>query len=318
MKYALFLQDMHPPRGEVEGMLAQAVGGEYRALWFDDPRLGERRGEVEVLVTCEHAVPAAVLAPWPNLKMVSLAFTGYDQVDREYCRTRSIQLYYAPDYSSDSVAELTVGLTLALLRKLVVADLAVRSGAWHGGGVVPGVELHGKQVGILGTGRIGMKTANLFRAFGCAVAGWARTRRQQFLDLGCTYVDRPETIFAESDVVVLHLPVEVGRGGTRHLVGREQLRLMRPGSVLINTARSGLVDTEALADALHEGRISGAGIDVFDEEPPAASLRLLGMRNTVVTPHVGFRTEEALRRLAATAVGNIGHFLTGSTDNRLP
>lgn len=318
MKYILFLQDMNIPREQTCSLLSE-FADDYELIWHDHPQLNQLQNDIEILVTSQHEVNASVLKLWPKLNMVSLAFTGYDKVDREYCESRSIKLYYVPDYSSDSVAELTIGLTLSVLRRLSHADQNTREGYWDRE-VIPGIELQGKKVGILGTGNIGIKSARLFKAFGCTLVGWVgegRKHRQEFLELGFDYESSLDKIFAESDIVVLHLPVDRGDKGTKHIVGSRQLALMRPTSILINTARSELVDTNALVMALNRKSILGAGIDVFDEEPVPNTHPLMALNNVVLTPHIGFKTKEALQRLAEVAIQNIKSFLIGSDKNLL-
>lgn len=313
MKYVLFLQDLGLTREETRHLLADA-GCQHEPLWSGEFDADRVREDVEVLVTSEHHVGAAELDPWPNLKMLSLAFTGYNDVDLDLCRERGLAVYYVPGYSTDSVAELTVGLTLAVLRRIPYGNGRVRGGHWDRGDVMPGVELAGKTVGILGTGTIGIRSALLFKAFGCKLLGWSRTRRAEFPG---SYEDDVSRIFARSDVVALHLPVT---DETRGIVSRERIGLMSKTSVLINTSRADLVDTQALADAVREGRIAGAGIDVYDLEPPDLQknpLFFLNDRNVVLTPHLGFKTAESLRRLARIAIENIGRYQTKKPENRL-
>jgi lactate dehydrogenase-like 2-hydroxyacid dehydrogenase len=312
MKYALFLQDLSISRDDAEGLLREAAGRKYEALWHDSPERNRNREDIEALITRDHQLGENVLQEWPNLQTVSLAFTGYDGVDLKYCRGRGLKLYYVPDYSSDSVAELTVGLTLAVLRKIPRADDNMRKGRWDRNGVEPGTELQGKRVGIVGTGAIGTRSAKLFQAFGCNVVGFARSPRQSFLDLGLEYASL-DSLLSEADVVALHLPLS---GATRHLIGARELALMKPTAVLINTARTELVNTGELIAALTNGVISGAGLDVSAEDP-ASPDELLKLENVVLTPHLGFKTDESLKRLAAAAIANVGYFLTGSTTNLL-
>jgi phosphoglycerate dehydrogenase-like enzyme len=314
MKYALFLQDLENiSRDDAALLLKEVTDGKYQAISRDSPDLVRVQGDVEALITNNHRVDAAeVLQRWPNLKTISLAFTGYDGVDLAYWRERGLKLYNVPDYSSDSVAELTIGLTLAVMRKIPQADDNTRTGLWDSG-VTPGIELHGKRVGIIGTGTIGTRSAKLFQSFGCIVVGWARTPRRSFVDLGLGY-ESLEQVLSESDVVVLHLPLT---DNTRHIIGSRQLRLMKPTAVLINTARSELIDSDALVTALTEKLIAGAALDVSDDEPGTSPDALLRLQNVVLTPHVGFKTNEALQRLADEAIRNVGRFLAGSTVNLL-
>jgi phosphoglycerate dehydrogenase-like enzyme len=313
MRKVLFLHDLGIRREETTVMLQQAAG-DHDAVWYSDGQAREHGPNIEMLVTSDHVVDATTVDAWPNLKMISLAFTGYDRVDLARCAARGLHVYFVPGYSTDSVAELAIGLTMALFRKIVRGDANVRSGRWDAGGVRPGIELTGKTVGIIGTGTIGLRSARKFRGLDCRVIGWNRTRRGEFLDLGCEYRDRIEDVFREADVIVLHL---AARPETRRIVNARLLGLMKPTSVLLNVARAELVDTPALVDALRNGRIRGAAVDVFDEEPPSATAELLAMENVVLTPHLGFKTQEALRRLAEETIANIGRYLAGDPTNRL-
>jgi D-3-phosphoglycerate dehydrogenase len=167
-------------------------------------------------------------------------------------------------------------------------------------------------VGIVGTGAIGLKTAALFRAFGAKVIAYSRTRRQEALDMGIEYVSLEE-LMAQSDIVSLHVPAN---GETRGLISRELIAKMQPTAILINVARGAVVDNAALAEALNEGRIAGAGIDVFDMEPPIpADYPLLGAKNTVLTPHVAFATDESMLRRAEIVFDNLDAWLSGAPKN---
>ncbi len=317
MQRVLFLRDWDVSRSETERLLAQAECPYLPAWMADDAPPAE---DVEVLATKEHHVASATLAPWPNLRMVSLGFTGYDHVALDDARSRRIAVYYVPGYATASVAELIVGLTLCVLRRLPQADRHVQAGEWDER-VVPGTELAGKSVGIVGTGTIGLQAARLFAAFGCRLLGWARPsgQRDDFVALGGAYVSRAE-LFQRADVVVLCLALN---DETRAFVGQPELGAMRPGAVLINTARSELVEPDALLAALLERRIF-AGLDVYSQEPARGVRRdapfavpLQGLDNVVLTPHIGFKTTEALARLAQETIGNIGRFLRGDRTNRL-
>lgn len=312
MKYVLFLQDLDLTPDETRDLLKE-VTSEYEPLWQGPSAREAVCSDVEMLVTSDHQVKIEELnKTWTKLRMVSLAFTGFDGIDVDYAQSRNIQLYYVPGYATPSVAELNVALTLSLLRKIPLADRTIREGDWHRQ-VKPGTELSGKKVGIVGTGTIGIMTAKLFRAFGCAVIGWSRNRHDEFMATGATYVSK-DAVFAESDIVVLSLPLN---DATRCFVTRTQFDLMKNEALLINTARSELVDREALLQVLSEKRIF-AGIDVFDASTEKGSKdELFDFDNVILTPHLGFKTKEALGRLAKEAIANIGRFLAESNENLL-
>lgn len=310
MRYVLFLQDLGLTKKHTRKLLNSAASN-YKPIWREDSDVERARGDVAILVTSKHKLDSNDISSWPNLKMISLAFTGYDEVDLECARSKGIQVYYVPGYATASVAELNVLLTLSVLRKIVIADRTIREGEWDDQ-VYPGIELAYKTVGILGTGTIGIKTSQVFRAFGCSVIGWSRTLSEEFIRIGGAYVSR-KTVFSESDIVILCLALN---DDTRHFVGRTELKWMKKGAVLINTARNDLIDKSAMLPILAEKKIF-AGIDVFENEPERDKNELFGFDNVVLTPHLGFKTKEALSRLAEHTILNIGHFVQGNKTNRL-
>lgn len=320
-KYVLFVDDLAIARSEATGLL-RAAGCEHHPLWGIASTTDDQVPHVEVLVTTNHRVDKSTIARWPNLKMLSLAFTGYDQVDLELCQVRNIQVYYVPGYSTSSVAELVLGLTIGVMRKIPRGDASTRSGGWDTDGIQPGVELEGKTVGIVGTGAIGLCTAQRFLSMGCKVIGWNRTRRPEFEEIGAEYRPDIETIFQEADVISLHL---AANDSTHHIVDKRMLNCAQKKPILVNVARGHLVDTAALVEALKDERLGGAGIDVYEEEPPAGTGRcqdaalneLLTLSNVVMTPHLGFKTCEALQRLGEETITNIGRFLRGDAKNRV-
>ncbi len=311
--HVLFLQDLALTRNTIRAKVRQ-IDPSYRAVWKDEFDSPPHRDTVKVLVTKVHEVGRLVLDEWPSLKMLSCAFTGHDGVDLEYCRRKGIHVYYVPDYSAESVSELALGLTLSLLRKLNQADDNVRRGKWDGLGVQPGIELAGKVVGILGTGKIGTRTAHKFGAMGCKVLGWSRTQRGEFKAAGGEYCRRLPDLLRVAHVLVLHLPLNPRTAG---IIDEAALKLMKREAVLINVARGGLIDQAALIQFLKAGRIGGAGIDVYDSEPVQRTNPLLKLPNTVLAPHIGFKTKEALERLAETTITNIARFARGHSGNRL-
>ena len=175
-----------------------------------------------------------------------------------------------------------------------------------------GTELGTKTVGIIGTGRIGVMTAKLFKAFGCRVLGYNRTKKDDAVQAGIEYVGLEE-LLKTSDIVSLHVP---STAETKGFLSRERICMMKPESILINCARGAVVDNAALADALNEGRIAGAAIDVFDMEPPIpADYPLLNAKNTLLTPHVAFASKESMIRRAHIVFDNLYSYLDGKPIN---
>lgn len=324
MKYVLFLQNLGLSPDQTSSLLEEAgcAEAEYQPIWADHAGLEAKKDAVDIIVTGKHVVGRAELEPYPNARMVSLAFTGYNDVDRAYCRSRGLELYYVPGYSTESVAELAVGLALSLLRRLPLAHHRVVTGRWDRSGagevpLVPGVELRGRTVGIIGTGTIGMYTAELFRGFGCPIVAWSRTPKVEALEaFGGTYLPSIDDVFCQAGVVSLHL--ELIPGVTEHTADARRLALLKPTAILLNVSRTALVDLKALIVALQEKRFLGAALDVTEEHHLHEDLSdLRELENVILTPHIGFRTDEALERLARITIENIGRFLRGETANRL-
>ncbi len=282
----------------------------------------ERTTEVEVLKERVNGMDVIVLADMPlkgeiiesndKLKMISVAFTGVDHVDLEACKENHIVVSNSAGYSTPSVAELTYGLMISLLRNIVPLDDATRKGKTKAG--FNQIDLHGKTLGVIGTGAIGSKVADIGLAFGCKLLAYNRSENEDLKNKGVTYLSLEE-LLKESDIVSIHLPLTKE---TKGLIDAEKLKLMKKDALLINTARGPIVDNAALADALNNGQIGGAGIDVFDMEPPLPSdYPLLNAPNTVLTPHIGFATKEAMKRRAEITFENINKWLEGNPQNRV-
>lgn len=308
MKNILILQELFGKPKEYHEQLL-STNAELRVHWSVDGTVSS--SDVAILVTKEHHLSASTLGQYPNLEMVSLAFTGYDQVDLEYARKKGIHVYYVPAYATDSVGELIIGFTLSVLRKLPQANAVIREGQWDAP-VIPGIELSGKTVGILGTGTIGLRTAELFRAFKCRLIGWSRSKPDAFSRIGGTFVEWDE-VFRTSDIIVVCLALNAE---TKGMIARNDLVLMKNGSVLINAARADIVVHEDLLSVLKENRIH-AGIDVYTNEPEKGTDPLLSLPNVVAAPHIGFKTHEALTRLTKETIENIGRYLRRDATNRL-
>jgi phosphoglycerate dehydrogenase-like enzyme len=242
----------------------------------------------------------------PKLKMISILGTGTDNVDLTAARDRGVTVTNTPGVGAPSVAELTVALMLAVTRAIAVSDRRVREGLWQH---VEGPELEGKTLGLLGLGAVGSRVARIANGLGMHVIAWSFSPDlDRAARLAVELVERDE-VFRRADVVSVHLR---NTPEVRDLVGARELALMQPSAYLINTARGALVDADALARALKEGRLAGAGLDVFTEEPlPAERNPFLHMSNVVLTPHLGAVTREANARSRAMPVDNIIAYLEG-------
>lgn len=293
----------------------QARGHEV-AAFGDRPQgsgaLLERVRDADAAIITNLPFPGEVLRQCPRLRYVDVAFTGVDHVDIACCKEKGVTVSNASGYSDVAVAELAFSMMLALSRHVVECDRAVRAGGAKDGLI--GTELFGKTLGVVGAGRIGTAVIRLGLAFGMQVIAYSRRAKPELESLGVRFVPL-ETLMAESDIVTLHVPMN---DSTKGLISREMLGLMKPTALLVNTARGPIVDSDALAEALEAGRIAGAGIDVFEMEPPIpAGHPLLKAPHTLLTPHVAFATQEALERRAEIVFDNMAAWLEGTVKNQV-
>ncbi|MDQ3811786.1 MAG: hydroxyacid dehydrogenase [Chloroflexota bacterium] len=242
----------------------------------------------------------------PRLRMVSILGTGTDNVDLAAARQRGIVVTNTPGVGAPSVAEMTVGLMLAVARAIPLSDARVRQGVWQH---VEGPELEGKTLGVLGLGAIGGRVARLGLGLGMRVIAWTFSGdAERAARLGAELVERDE-LFRQADVVSVHLR---NTPEVRGFVGERELGLMKATAILLNTARAAIVDQEALVAALRGGRLWGVGLDVYHEEPLLPERNpFKDLANVVLTPHVGAVTHEASARSRAMPVDNIIAFLEG-------
>ena len=277
----------------------------------------ERLKDATIVITNKVLLRRETLVQLPKLKMVAVAATGVNNVDVDCCRERGIVVANIRNYSVHTVPEHVFMLMLALRRNLLAFRADVCNGAWQKSEQFclfthPVRDLHGSTLGIVGNGAIGTAVAQIALAFGMQVLiaehkGVAQVRT------GYTAFD---TVLQESDVISLHLPLNEQ---TRHLIGTAEFARMKPGALLINTARGGLVDEAALLEALRSKRIGGAGFDVLEKEPPAQGHPLLDldMPNFIMTPHIAWSGREAMQTLADQLIDNIEAFVAGTPQNRV-
>lgn len=276
----------------------------------DEMETAERVRNADILIIANSPLSGDVIRMAPKLRMISVAFTGVDHVDLNACREKNIRVCNAQGYATKAVAELTLALILNVLRNIITCHERTRTGGTKEGLV--GHELFGKTIGIIGTGAIGRCVAELAKAFGCKVLGYSRSENEEAKNIGVQYVFM-EKLLSESDIVSLHTPLT---DETRLLINEDRIALMKHGAILINTARGAVVDSHALARALNDGRLAGAGIDVFEMEPPIpADHPLTTARNVVLTPHVAFATKESMLRRAEITFNNITAWLNGTPQN---
>ncbi|MBQ8162149.1 MAG: hydroxyacid dehydrogenase [Clostridia bacterium] len=275
----------------------------------DEDQLVRELSGADAAILANMPLPGPVLARTSGLRFLDVAFTGVDHVGMQTAKDMGITISNASGYSTWAVAELTLQMILSLLRNVPALTERCRAGLDKSGLV--GSELHGKTVGIVGLGAIGLTTARLCQAFGCRVIGTSRTQTEGLRDgIPCCSLDE---VLKESDIVVLHCPLTEK---TRHLICRDTLKRMKPTAYLINMARGPVVNEDDLLAALEEGTIAGAGVDVFSIEPPLpVDYPLLRSPNLLVTPHAAFATKESMLLRLQIVMDNLRAFLDGAPRN---
>lgn len=269
----------------------------------------------EVVLTNKVRLSATELSQLPDLEYIGVLATGTDVVDVRYAESRGVVVSNVPAYSTASVAQLTFALLLELALGVGTHSLGVRSGKWSQATDFsytehPLVELAGLTLGIVGFGRIGRQVASLAQAFGMSVSVHTRTPPQaEPVSVRCVDL---RTLLNDADVVTLHCPLTPE---TRELINADRLKWMKRSAFLINTGRGPLVDEAALAEALNSGRLAGAALDVLSSEPPNPDNPLLTAAHCVITPHLGWATVSARRRLMRIVVDNVRAFLQGEPAN---
>lgn len=298
------------------------------------PDTAEAYGDAEGISPFVNSdLSSAALRRFPRLKLIATRSTGFDHIDLAYCRETGITVCNVPDYGDQTVAEHAFALLLSLTRHVAEASERVRRGDFSQSGL-RGFELAGKTLGVVGAGRIGRRVIRIARGFDMQVTAYDKAPDAQAAQaLGFHHAPLAE-VLSTADVVTLHVP---GGPESRNLISDAEFQLMKPGAVLVNTSRGGVVDAQALVRALDSGRLAGAALDVIAEERamreeaeifrdrlirPAESLQalladhaLLHMRNVLVTPHIAYNTIEAVGRIIETTLANIRAFAKGTPQN---
>lgn len=294
------LQDQQIPK---ESAVAALEEKGFKVTWaLQEP------SDAEAIITVTSPVTAEVLDKHPSCKLVAVSFTGFNHVDLEECKKRGISVVNVPAYSTDAVAELSVGLTLAVFREIPGGERTLREGGWvHSAG---GMEIRDKVVGIVGLGDIGLRTAEIFSAFGPKeLLGWSRKEKAAFKGKHTSLED----IFSRADVVSIHVALNAE---TKGFVTKELMEKLRPDSVLVNVARGGVIDQKAMCELLTQRRFR-AGLDVFEIEPLPADDCILKVPadQVVITPHVAYKSKEALLRRIAITAQNLRSYADGTPQN---
>lgn len=278
--------------------------------------VAERVAEADVVIQNKVRLTAENLAQAKQLKLICEAATGYDNIDTAYAKERGIALCNVPGYSSESVAQLSVSMALALVTKLNVYREFVHSGGYSAGGVANRLEpvfhdIASMKWGVLGGGGIGGRVAQIAKALGCEVVVYRRKQEGEFP------LEDIDSICRSCDIISIHLPLTEQ---TRNLLNRERIAMMKPNAIVVNTARGAETDEQALADAILQGRLGGLGCDVYTEEPFSENhpfYALLGCDNVILTPHNAWGSFESRARCVGTIAENIRRFVAGEPQNRV-
>jgi len=284
-------------------------------VFKEPPRTAEelktRIKEADIVIVGWSSLTRNVIDSAKRLKMISIWATTCHYADLEAAKERGIVVTHVPSYATEAVAEYTFALLLAAARKLTLADKHVRKGSfdWRPFG---GIELAGKTLGIIGTGAIGFRVAEIAQAFKMQLLGYDKyPNPKRAEELGLKYVDL-KTLLRESDVITNHVTLT---SETEKLIGKKEINIMKAGVVIINTSQGKVVDEKALGEALKSGKIAYAGLDVLAEEPPSKNTPLFKLDNTVLSPHIGFNTAEAEARCSDICVDNVVNFVEGKHQN---
>ena len=277
----------------------------------------ERARGAQVILTNKVLITAELMDQLPELRYIGVLATGYNVVDIPAARRHGIVVTNIPAYSTMSVAQMVMAHLLNITNRVALHSEAVKQGEWQNCkdftfSLTPQTELDGKTFGIVGLGNTGLATARIAQSLGMLVLAYSSKSPKVLREMGIEKVESYEQLFRQADVLSLHCPLTEE---TRYLVNAERLSLMKPTAILINTGRGPLVDEAALAQALNEGRIMAAGVDVLEEEPPRKGSPLIGAQNCFITPHIAWATKAARERLMNIAVANVKAFLNGTPQN---
>lgn len=275
----------------------------------------QRARDAEIVLTNKTVLSAEIIEALPGLRYIGVLATGYNVVDIEAARARAIPVTNIPTYGTDSVAQMVFAHVLNLTQRVDHHARTVREGRWSQSPDfcywdTPLLELNGLTMGIVGFGRIGQATARLAAAFGMKVLAYD-LQPPPTMPGGCEMADL-DAVFGTADIVSLHCPLTAAN---KHMVNARRLGQMKRTAFLINTSRGPLVDEAALAEALNQGRIAGAGLDVLEVEPPQPDNPLFSAKNCFITPHIAWATRAARARLLEIAVANVAAFINGEPRN---
>lgn len=308
----VLLTDYAWPDLEIEQAILANAGIELIVATDSNPSsLVELVNDVQAIMTCWASIPAAVLDAAPICRMVARMGIGLDNIDIQKCTDRKIVVTNVPDYCSEEVAEHTLALLLAMARKVAFFHQQTKSGRYQLQPVSALHRIHGKTLGVVGWGSIGQQVAKRAQALGLQVVVTRHNMQKQVPELRLLALDE---LLAESDFVTLHVPYS---DRTHQLINQERINQMKSGAYLINTARGGLVDHDALLTALENGQLAGAALDVHDPEPPDLSQPLYQLPQVIATPHMAFYSEESLLALRRCVAQQVVACLTGKRPDHV-
>ena len=275
----------------------------------------ERIGDSEIVLVNKVPITEKILESCPNIKLICVQATGYNVIDCEACRKRGIPVTNVPTYGTAAVAQFTLALILEMCHRIGLHNHSVHQGDWIKSTnfcywLTPQMELVGKTLGIIGFGRIGRAVGKLAKAFGMKVIAYSRSQCEEGREIG-EYVDL-DTLFTQSDIISLHCPLFAE---TEKIINAKSIAKMKDGAMIVNTARGGLLDEQALVDALNSGKLRYAAVDVVSQEPMAATNPLLATRKCIITPHIAWAPLESRQRLLDCVVENIRAYLNGTPQN---
>ena len=311
----VFLERTTVTTGDMDLTPFDALGEVEYCESYDKDKMRDAAKDADVLILNKTVVDKAFFDACPNLKCICLLATGYNNIDLVTARERGVAVCNVPGYSTDAVAQLVFGFMLQLAVSLPQYQKSTRDGVWCSStrSTYLSWEMHelaGKTLGIVGYGAIGRKVAQIGHAFGMNILVHTRTVRED----GIAEFASIDEVLTRADFLSLHCPLTEQ---TKGLIGKQELAMMKPTAFLINTSRGAVVEEQALADALNDGIIAGAGIDVLETEPMDSSCPYRTAKNCLVTPHIAWAATEARARLLVEVAENIRAFASGKRRNRV-
>lgn len=286
-----------------------------RTSFTDKQEIIDRIGEAEAILTNKTPIDEEILSAVPKLKYIGVVATGYNVVDVAAARKRNIPVTNIPSYGTDAVAQFTFALLLEIANQVGVHNASVQQGEWQRSTdftyqKTPLMELRGKTIGLIGYGEIAQATATIAHAFNMKVIYWNHRPKKAQEDWAKQV--SIEELYQQADIISLHVPQT---SETEKMINQKTIARMKEGVILLNTARGGLLDEAAVADALNRGQIFAAGVDVVSKEPMTKDNPLMSAKNCIITPHIAWRPLETRERLMEIAVDNFAAYLAGKEKN---